>query len=244
MPEIRIGCGPFPTRRKGYFDRFGFVELSEMYFEPVRHNTLTGWRNNHDEEAFEFVPVAWKWLSVDPLDIDEPLPFEAPTRDFGLLQDTEANARVWSEVRAMCEAISARRLLLKTPASFSPSATCRSALERFVTQQAREAGLTVIWEPRGIWTREELHAIGADLGMVIAADPFGEDDFPPVPDGDAWYVLTGPRGRRDFSEDDLLDLYDFLTDHPGRVDLVFRGADRDRNAEAMRSVVLRESGGA
>lgn len=230
-PTIRIGCGPFPKDRRKYFAQFQVVELTEMYAETPRFNTLRGWRSNHPD-PFEFVAVASQWFSGDPLEMRIAAPEGIDRRDVGLLRDTAGNAALWEQIAAQVDAVGARRLLVKTPATFFPTEANRASLAR-VAGLLDSVGARMIWEPRGVWTTTESIELGEEHGFTVAVDPFGDDDFPELMQGDAYYVLTGPRGRRDFTQDDFIDLVDFLKDHEGDVTVIARGGERDRNAEAL-----------
>jgi uncharacterized protein YecE (DUF72 family) len=230
-PNIRMGCGPFPKDRKRYFGQFSVVELTEMYHEQPKMNTLRGWRNNHGD-PFEFIPVATQWFTADALDLRTPPPEGVDRRDVGLLRDTPGNAALWAGIAGQMAALEAKHLLVKTPATFFPTDANRAALARTVAL-CESVGARMIWEPRGVWTTTETIELGEELGFSVAVDPFGDDDFPELMQADAYYVLTGPRGRRDFTQDDFIDLVDFLREHEGLVTLIARGAERDRNAEAI-----------
>lgn len=211
-----------------------------MYNEPVRLNTLQTWRGSAPED-FTYVPTAWQWLTVDWLDVKGPIPNEFPRKEIGLLQDTPANAYFWDETAAQATAVGAKYLLLKTPTTFSPAAQHVDALRRLALEKAAPLGIQLVWEPRGVWTQAEKQALADELGMLIATDPWGEDEFPPPPAGTAYYVLTGPRNRRDFSREDFVDLLEWLATHGDQdVYLAVRGADRERNARALMKVIEEE----
>ena len=146
--------------------------------------------------------------------------------------------RIWADVDEQVKALGASRLVIKTPASFSPSESNRAAIAEFMTRFAGTE-VTPVWEPRGIWTQPEASAFAAEMGAAHAFDPFTETEFPTPPAGEAYYVLTGPFGRAEFSNDDLFDLVDFLGEHQNRVTCVFRGAARERNADALRKALKR-----
>ncbi len=231
-PRVRIGCGPFPHDRRRYFELFDCVELSEMYLETPRLQTLRGWRANHGGD-FAFVPVATQWLTGDALDLRGTPPEGLDRRDLGLLRDTEANARLLGELRDQVAAIEARYVLAKTPATFFPTETNRAALATFATR-IRDLGATLVWEPRGVWTTEETIELCAAIGAMAAIDPYVDERLPDVPSAPIYYVLTGPRGRRDFTPDDMSDLVDFLGEHEAGALVIARGGDRDRTASALR----------
>lgn len=229
--NIHFGCGPFPAVRKGYAENFDFVELSELFTETPRFNTMKSWRTNFAPE-FEFIAVANQWLTADPLDLRAPVPEGLERKHLGMLADTEANAQLWAQTVQACEAVGARRLLLKTPPSFFPNDRNKASLARY-GKLAHKAELTLIWEPRGMWVAEDLVEVCAGTNIIAAVDPFVENEFGDPPDGDSYYVITAPRGRRDFTPDDFDDLLDYFDEHQGEVYTVFRGAERAENALAF-----------
>jgi uncharacterized protein YecE (DUF72 family) len=242
MTMIKIGCGPFPPSRRAYFERFRTVELSDTWFEPVGDKTLTKWKNKAPED-FDYHLAAWGWLTFDPLDADGTPPFAHPKRDFGLLQPTEANREVWQVIDRQARTLGARSVLLKTPATFAPSTRSRDHLEAFKRDIIGEVPYQLLWEPRGIWDAEERLAWADEYGLTLVVDPHGEDRrFPEPPEGDAYYAITAPWGRTYFSKDDLFDLFDFLQGHQGTTWVVFRGQDRQRNAEGLVKVLAEELG--
>ena len=83
MDHVVVACGPFPPARKRYKELFNCVELSEMHFETVRPATLAEWRAAAADSGFEYIPVAWQWLSVDPLDDNGTPPHGLASSDLG-----------------------------------------------------------------------------------------------------------------------------------------------------------------
>ncbi|MCB9533818.1 MAG: DUF72 domain-containing protein [Myxococcales bacterium] len=232
MSVLSIGCGPLPERKRGALPLFGCGEVLEAVQEPVRHNTLRRWA----QEAvpnFAFFVGAWRWIAVEPLDEKRPAPLELSRKEVGLFRPTAANAQLWAEVVAQANACSARGVLLRSPPAFTPSATNLDNLRRFRAEIIGETCLELVWEPRGIWQREELLALGEELGFTIAIDPHLDARLPDAIDGPAYYTVTAPPGRLRFSEDDLYDLTEFCAAHEGEVRVMFRGPDRETNARAF-----------
>ena len=241
MRKIHIGCGPYPPSRKRYQQRFRCVEVSDTYFGPSRPATLKGWRDEADE-GFSFILGAYGFCSFDPLDHKGEFPSDHPVRDFGLLQPTEANRLVWADTHEQALALGAKLVLLKTPPAFSPSQRNRDNLAAFVRDIVGEAPYRLVWEGRGIWQDDEKAALAAEHGMLVVQDPWGESQFPPVPEGDAYYAVTAPWGRTFFSNDDYFEFTDFLAEHPGDVYVVFRGPERERFAQGLSKAIAQELG--
>jgi uncharacterized protein YecE (DUF72 family) len=233
MPEIRVGCGPFPPQRRTYVNSFSIVELTETFFEAAQASTFRRWRNQ-SPAGFEFVLGASLWLTRDPLDpTDETPPADFAKREFGFFADTAANAAVWEMIAAQAEALKSERVLFRTPSSFGPSQANRNAMLNFFAKNVHPTNLTGVWEPRGIWSADEISEFAAELGVLVCEDPHVEEEFPEPPDCEAYYALTAPQGRREFSPDDFEDLLDWLNTHEHRVNVFFRGPDRFDHARAF-----------
>ncbi|MEZ4448636.1 MAG: hypothetical protein R3B09_04085 [Nannocystaceae bacterium] len=119
------------------------------------------------------VPYVWHLVSHGPSDGlrglgTRTLPGEP--RRYGLLQDTDEVRQAWEITRQCAEQLGAREVLLRTPASFTPSAANRERLRAFVTARAAE-GLKVVWEAEGLWEPAQTLAIARefDLRTVIPA---------------------------------------------------------------------------
>lgn len=240
MSEAFVGCGPIPTKRKGYFQDFRALEVSESWQEPVGEQPLSGWRQSAGE-SFVFILQAWKWLVLDPLDAPGQPPLELAREELGLLRPGAASDAIWQRVLSQAAALQANYVSLKTPASFTPSQRNIDNLRRFAeAHRASEAAFKLAWEPRGLWEVEEIVELCTELQMAAVFDPWTDYEFPDPPPTDAIYVLTQPRGRRNFDRDDLLDLSDFIAEHEHPVTVIFRGSDRDRNARALLRVLEEE----
>jgi uncharacterized protein YecE (DUF72 family) len=232
MTLIRIGTGPLPFRFDRYFSTFGAVEMLDAGREPIRLKVLRRLKQRAPE-GFVWTLAAWHWLTDDPLDAREAPPFDLSARDIGFFRDTPANARLWEEVRLQVEALQPTFLLFRTPSSFTPTETNRDAMRAFHERWLKALPCRIIWEARGIWTLDETRAFCDELGWIAAVDPYADFELPPIPSAETWYYLNGPRGKREFSQDDFEDLVDFISGHTEPVNLVFRGPDRERNALAL-----------
>lgn len=236
MTQLRIGAGPFPPKRKRFLETFDIVELSDTFYELPKASTLQGWKKDAPDD-FAFSLVCSQWVTADNLDFSGTPPEGHALRDLGFFQPTEAVDALWGEMIPVIEACGASHVLFKTPASFSPSVTNRENMKAFAQKHLCDVEFVPVWEPRGIWTPDEARELASELGMITAVDPFAELQMPQPPQGPAYYVLTGPSGRRDFSRDDYFDLLDFVEEHEHPLSLVFRGQDRDRNAFNFKKLV-------
>jgi uncharacterized protein YecE (DUF72 family) len=81
--------------------------------------------------------------------------------------------------RVAANALGARWLALRTPASVAPSARSRARLARLI-EGMQGAAQSIAWEPRGVWTDEDAEATAAELGVVLVRD-LAEYEAPPGP---------------------------------------------------------------
>lgn len=228
MTALRIGCATQPVDRSLHLDSFALVEIDESFHAPMRARTLRRWRAEMAKEAEAVLPL-WRALVADPLDERSP-PEEVaglPRDAWGLLRPTDTNRALWETFRQGIEAVAADLLLLRTPVGFSPADANRANLATFLREQVAPTGLQTVWEPSGLWEAEDAATFAAELGVLLAINPFLESDFPEITAASGYYVLTGPApGRSRFTEDDLIDFLDFVAEHEAPVRAVFRGAER------------------
>jgi len=232
MPILRTGCGPLPTRRDTYASEFNLAEFTEMAQQPIGAPTLRKWARALGPSV-ACITVAWHWLTLDWLDAPKEVPEGCERRDLGFFRATPSNELIWKRCLEQARAVDAKKTLFRTPPSFTPTDENKERITSFLTTHVVASGIQPVWEARGMWTLDEQDELTRSCGALLALDPFGDEELPPIPEGEAYYVMNGPRGRRDFSEDDFLDLIEFFGAHDGTVNVVFRGADRERDARAF-----------
>jgi hypothetical protein len=94
------------------------------------------------------------------------------------------------------DALSAKLVVLPTPADLTPGARSRDLLAAYLDKLPREPERPYVWAPSGPWEREQAERVAMDLGLVLAFDPL-EDDCPAGPVAYARLVALG--ARRSFS---------------------------------------------
>ena len=103
-----------------------------------------------------------------------------------------------TELAALLKAVtllSARAIVIATPADVTPSKLWRERLGKLVERLPGDAS-TIVWEPSGLWETEDAAALGKSLGIVVAIDPVRD----PVPEGPVCYArLRAAGGTRAFS---------------------------------------------
>lgn len=90
-------------------------------------------------------------------------------RELCLLDRSEPNRALVDAARSASEALSARFVLLRTPATVTPSQRTKTRLTALV-DAVRGAAKDVAWEPRGIWTEDESEAFADELGIALVRD--------------------------------------------------------------------------
>ncbi|HEV8550186.1 MAG TPA: DUF72 domain-containing protein [Polyangiaceae bacterium] len=159
MPSLSLHFGlPRLKGRLGEYKKaFDFVEvLCDPAPPTLKH---LGRLRREAPEGFHFGLVAGRALSE--------------------LGSTTPDAALIEATRRAAQALEARWLLLRTPASAGPSARTRTKLARLV-EALGGAASALAWEPRGMWTDEELMAVTEELGLTLVRD-LAEQDAPPAP---------------------------------------------------------------
>jgi uncharacterized protein YecE (DUF72 family) len=97
-------------------------------------------------------------------------------RELCLLDRSVPDRALVDSARSVSEALSARFVLLRTPATVAPSQRTKTRLAALV-DAVRGAAKDVAWEPRGIWAADESEAFADELGVALVRD-LAEQDPP------------------------------------------------------------------
>jgi uncharacterized protein YecE (DUF72 family) len=111
-------------------------------------------------------------------------------RELALLDRATPDKAFLDAARAVAEALKARFLLLRTPATVAPSQRSRGRISTLV-DALRGAAKDVAWEPRGIWTDDEAEAFAQELGVTLVRDLAEQD----APAGNVVYTRLLALGR-------------------------------------------------
>jgi len=158
MPSLRLhfGLPRLNGRLPEYQKSFDFLEVP---CEPAPPTVKHLARLRREAKAgFQFGLVAGKALTE--------------------LGSGSPDAALVEATRRAAEALGARWLLLRTPASAGPSARTRTKLAR-LAEALSGAAEGLAWEPRGMWTDEELVTVASELGLTLVRD-LAEQDAPPA----------------------------------------------------------------
>ena len=153
MSNVRVGTAGFVVHRERYQSKLRFVEYTLRPPVPSP-KVLAGWQRSAPE-GFTFAAVA-----PDSLYGERDWPLRDPVK---LQSELD---RFGNQVNAL----GARVVVLRTPLAVSPGSV---ALKRFlpVLERARSFGAILVWEPAGLWEREEALAVASDFNAVVACDP-------------------------------------------------------------------------
>jgi len=159
MSSLRLHFGL--PRLKGHLPEYAKAfDLLEVPCEPAPPTAKhLGRLKREAPEAFQFVVVAGRALAE--------------------LGSSEPDATLVEATRRAAQILEARFVLLRTPASAGPSARTRARLAR-LGEALAVAAQGIAWEPRGMWTDEELVEVAGELGLTLVRDT-AEHDAPPGP---------------------------------------------------------------
>jgi len=188
---IKVGCCGYPVGRKRYQEAFRLVEINRTFYKIPNVSTVIKWRKEAPAD-FEFTVKAHQDISHKyKLKLENALkPFET--------------------MKIICENLTAKILLIQTPASFKPDRL--KDVEDFFKGIRREE-LIVVWETRGpLWeneeTRERLRTVLESLDVSHVTDPFRSL---PVYSGSIAYLRLHGSGSRmyyyQYSDEELSELY-------------------------------------
>jgi uncharacterized protein YecE (DUF72 family) len=157
MPSLRLHFGL--PRLKGRLPEYAKAfNLLEVPCEPAPPSPKhLGRLKREAPEGFQFALVAGRNLAD----------LASSTPDPALVEAT----------RRAAEELEARFIVLRTPASAGPSARTRAKLARMNELLAGAAG-GIAWEPRGMWTDEEVVEVAEELGVTLVRDLAEQDPAP------------------------------------------------------------------
>lgn len=157
---------------------FGFDEVVygwERYFDLCNSFELRNAPNPSDNPSVTTLnrwrvdsPKGFAWvLHVDSAVCEELVDaFEAGAD----LADTIDDAIARTEERA--HALAAKALIVETPPELPPSDASRRLIAALGQRFAKKSKRPLLWEPSGLWTREDATAVAADAKMALVIEPF------------------------------------------------------------------------
>ena len=241
--KVETGLSTYPLDKdEASSPTADFREVAQTWHQSLRRATLRRWQEKAGAawEGWSF--LLWKWMVCDPDEEREAPPaLDDAAGPAGLLRPSALNHAYWGRWIAPFPEGPKPHVLLRTPASFTPTDRNRDALRRFVHELAAPAGFPVEWEARGLWEREDVVQLCAEHGVRPLLDPWLEMEDPVAPRIPMTFVVErGRSGRMRLSEDDLWDLMELVEAQRADVRLVFRGQHKHAHLSLWQRLVAAE----
>jgi len=150
MTTVHVGLPSVQGSLARYANHFDLLEVRPVDTSMPRASGLRRWRKE--------VPPAFVFSVVVPKILAELRGTSSPEQDKALKATLEA-----------VEALQARCIVLPTPPSVTPTALNKKRLTALIERLPRDA-VTVGWEPRGIWSPEEMALWSRELGVHLIGD--------------------------------------------------------------------------
>ncbi len=211
---MKVGICGFPKSKSVIFANLELVEVQATFYKPVRISTAERWRSAAPPE-FEFTMKAWQLITHEPRSPTyRKAKLELSGDRYGLFRPTEEVFDAWAATDEIRKALNARIVVFQCPASFKETGTNIKNMHDFFRSIDRK-GITMVWEPRGDWTRETITRLCEELELIHCVDPFAAQPESGTDFG--YFRLHGsPPGRRMYSytytDTDLQFLYERCKD--------------------------------
>jgi hypothetical protein len=182
-------------------DPLAVVVLRSTFLNPPRAGAARRMaeriRQRHPD--VELVPYAWHYLTHEAGDgvvVGSNRSLDAKPGSYGHLRG-DAGAQAWEITKICAGALEARRVLLRTPSSFSPGSLSRRRFESFLATLGPDDP-KLVWEPEGLWTAAEAAAFAESQphGVEILAPAFGMTGQLLEFDGATWLRIQGSKDGR------------------------------------------------
>ncbi|HEY3235054.1 MAG TPA: DUF72 domain-containing protein [Polyangiaceae bacterium] len=146
--DLRVGLSSLRGELARYAERYDLLELRA---DPQRLPRLAELRRYKTRVGTRFVFAVALPSSIGELNAQ---PGSNPALSYAL---------------TVADALEASWLLLQTPASVSPSDSCRRRLADLL-KGLRDSRRRIAWEPRGVWDPEQAARFSQELGVALVCD--------------------------------------------------------------------------
>lgn len=240
MTKIFCGTSDLPHDRRTFYQTASAIEYRVGLFSPPKARVLKEWgaAAAGATQTMRSVWVAWQAFTHRAADIQKghglKLLEGEVSSHLGHFLRTDENLRVWTHIKEQAVHVGAQRILLETPANFTPSQANQAALTDFVREWADvPEGMKLVWHPAGFWERDEAAKLAAALDIVLAIDPL-VDENEALPDGpEAYFQMLGRHGLMDdYSDDDLERILEMTASYD-EVTIIFRTYHALRDAQRL-----------
>ncbi len=179
-------------------DSLTWVLLRGYFLDPPRASAARklAERIEHAHPAVECVPFAWHYLtheSTDGISARGGRKLQGAKSGMGHLKETAEVDQAWNIVEICSEAMGSKRVVLNTPASFSPSAHYRRRLERFV---AAHPDYEFLWQPSGLWTPPAAAQFAKELNVQVLGAPASPTEREDAGPAEHWQLISGAKDAR------------------------------------------------
>ncbi len=220
-PALRIGCCGFPLSLTRYAQAFRVAEVQQTFYQPPLPRTLEKWRSQVPSQ-FEFTLKAWQVITHEATSptyrrLREKLS-DQQRRQAGAFRLNSTVMMAWERTLECARLLGSSLILFQCPARFTPTEEHKTNLRSFFCEVRRSkasthsgGGPTLVWEPRGAWTPEEVRELCDELSLVHGGDPFAQT----LPERGLGYLrLHGRSGfRYHYTDGDLADLLTLARQH-------------------------------
>lgn len=187
-------------------DRVGVVLLERTLLDPPRLPAMTRWAAAVQRRFPNADRLAYVWHLVSH-SREDGLRAKAARRpagddaEFGGLQVTDPATRAWDVSKLCVQACGSQRVVLRTGTSLTPGALGRKRLREFVAARRAE-GISIVWEPEGLWDDEIAVAFARELGVQLLVPAFAggrprrvQESSDVIVDANAWLRIDGVGSR-------------------------------------------------
>ncbi|MFB6350177.1 MAG: hypothetical protein ABEN55_19380, partial [Bradymonadaceae bacterium] len=146
--------------------------------------------------------------------------------------------QAWDVTLERADALAARALMIPTGPNFTPGESHRQFLRAFVDILGEQTDAALIWEPSGLWTRDQRVEFADKLGIAPVYDPFiAEREEHEFTHGDVAFTITERAGRR--RQYDTFDFKSLIgwTQNYDRVFALLRGRHKWKHAQKMKAAL-------
>jgi uncharacterized protein YecE (DUF72 family) len=237
-------CG-FTIGAATYYKKFRVVEVQQTFYDPPRDQTLHKWRNDAPAD-FEFTMKAWQVITHRGTSrtyrrLRSPFSDHARS-EAGGFRLNETVLAAWARTCECAAILRSTAILFQCPASFRPTEENVTALRAFMHHIERPPGVTLMWEPRGVWPDELIVELCHELELVHVVDPFIRPSL--TPDFIYWR-LHGNRTHYDrYTDEELRQIIEWLPQEDGvPAYVMFNNVPRYKDIQRMDELgLLKESG--
>jgi hypothetical protein len=223
MATLGMILGAVNSRAGKPDDRVGVVLLERTLLDPPRLPAMTRWAAAVHRRFPKAERLAYAWHLVshareDGLRARASRHPAGEEHEFGGLQATGAVARAWEVSRLCAQACGTSTVVLRTGTSLTPGALGRKRLREFV-EARRAEGISIVWEPEGLWDDDLAVAFARELGIVLLMRAFAggrprriNETSEVIVDARAWLRVDGVGSRGGLDAHHL----DALIEHAGQ----------------------------